>query len=122
MSFSAQVSINDGTTTYAYDQISLVDSKSVRRVASRGVNFPKSLTISHAESGSATSKTNRSLVRLNDTREDALSGKGVSTGSVYVVIEKPQRVITDEIIQNMVKEIIAFLTPANVTKLLNGEP
>jgi hypothetical protein len=65
----------------------------------------------------------RHLIRLNDVQEDTGSDtNAVLSGSVYLVIEKPRRIITDAMISSMVEQMVDFLTAANLAKILNGEP
>lgn len=122
--FSSDLSLTDATpTTYVYSQISLENSKSVRADSVRGLNNPRTLVISHTTSGTGNKITDRHLVRLNDVQLDTIGDVSLpQSGSVYMVIEKPRRVITAANIQSMVDQLKGFATAANITKLLNGEP
>jgi len=124
MSFPTDISLDDLTpTTFTYSQISLENSKSVRNDATRGLGTPRSLVISHTTSGSGMNAVDRHLVRLNDVKEDTGSDtNAVLSGSVYVVIEKPRRILTDADMTSMVEQLVDFLTAANLAKVLNGEP
>lgn len=124
MSFSTDIALDDLTpTTFTYSQISLENAKSIRADATRGLALPRTLVISHTTNGSGMTATDRHLVRLNDTQEDTGSDTIASlTGSVYLVIEKPRRIITDADITSMVEQLIDFCSAANLVKILNGEP
>lgn len=124
MSFPTDITLNDLTpAAFTYSQISLEGGKSIRTDAARGLGEPRSLVISHQTSGSGLSAVDRHLVRLQDTQEDTGADSiAVLSGSAYIVIEKPRRIITDADITSMVEQLVDFLTPANLTKILNGEP
>lgn len=122
MSFPTDLSIDDLTpTTFTYSQISLENSKSVRRDSNRDLATPRTLVISHTASGKGLDTVDRHLIRFNDVKEDA-DAVTVRSGSVYMVIEKPQRIVSDADIESMVEQMAAFLTAANLIKILNGEP
>lgn len=122
--FTSDLALTDATpTTFTYSQISLESNKSIRNDASRGLAYPRSLVISHTVSGAGKKISDRTLVRLNDVREDTAAADGsAQTGSVYLVIDRPRRVVTTAQITSMIDQLKGFLTSGNVTKLLNGEP
>lgn len=124
MSFSSDITVADTTpASFTYSQISLVGSKSIRTDATRGVAYPRSMVISHQTVGTGAKILDRSLVRLSDVRVDTVAADGSSqTGSVYLVIEKPRRVITDAMINSMIDQLINFCSAGNRAKLFNGEP
>lgn len=125
MSFPTDIALDDtnGPTTFTYSQISLENSKSVRSDALRDLGTPRTLVISHTAVGSGMKATDRHLIRLNDTQEDTGSDEiATLTGSVYVVIEKPRRIIATADITSMIQQLIDFLDAANIVKILNGEP
>lgn len=119
MSFSDDVVIADSVpTNITYSLISLKDSESLRRSGS--LALPKTLRIAHTLAKSP-SGIDRHLAQLMRSEEDALTGE-VHTGGVHVVITAPRKGVTDAQIQDMVVQLKNFLSSANVTKLLNGEP
>lgn len=124
MSFPTDIALDDLTpTTFTYSQISLENSKSIRNDATRDLGTPRSLIISHSQTGSGMKATDRHLIRLNDVQEDTGSEDFATlSGSVYMVIEKPRRIITNADVSSMVEQLIDFLSAANLTKILNGEP
>jgi hypothetical protein len=79
------------------------------------------MVISHTSSGSGVNAVDRHLVRLN---EAALGSDNVTvkTGSIYIVIEKPRQIVTDAAVQDLLDELVGFMTPSNLAKLLNSEP
>jgi len=125
MAFTSDITlVDDGTNDVVYSQISLENSKSIRTDASRALGTPRSLVISHEVSGSGMKATDRHLVRLNRVEEDTGSDViATVSGSVYLVMEAPRRIVTSAMIEDMLTQLIGFLSvPANVTKLLNSEP
>lgn len=123
MSFSSDITINDGTSDHVYSQISLESSKSVRSDATKTLALPSLLTISHTVAGSGNMKRDRHLVRIDDVFEDDLSETGGTvTGSTYIVIDHPRRVVTEAQMTLQIEQIKSFLTTANLTKIFNGEP
>lgn len=125
MSFPTDIALDDtnGPTTFTYSQISLENSKSIRADATRGVALPRTLVISHSTNGSGMNAIDRHLIRLNDVKEDTGSEDNATlSGSAYIVLEKPRRIVADADITSMVQQLIDFLSAANLVKILNGEP
>jgi hypothetical protein len=124
MSFATDITLADDTpANHVYSQISLESSKSIRNNAALSLGTPETMIISHTTSGKGMTATDRHLVRLNHVEEDTGSTEiATLTGSVYIVLEKPRRIITDVQMSHMVTQLINFLTAANLTKLLAGEP
>jgi hypothetical protein len=121
--FASDITLNDGAADHTYSQISLENSKSVRANATRDPGTPETLVISHSVAGSGMKAIDRHLIRLNLVEEDTGSTDiATLTGSTYIVIEKPRRIITSDDISKQVIQLVAFLTSANLTKILNGEP
>jgi hypothetical protein len=124
MSFPTDVALDDlAPVTFTYSQISLEGGKSIRNDATRELGTPRSLVISHSANGSGMNAVDRHLVRLNDVQEDTGSDtNAVLSGSVYMVIEKPRRIISDADVTSMIEQMADFMTSANIVKILNGEP
>jgi len=125
MAFTSDITlVDDLSADVVYSQISLENSKSVRTDATRDLGTPRSLVISHEVSGSGMKATDRHLVRLNLTEEDTGSDTiATVSGSVYLVIEAPRRIVTATMIKDMLTQLIGFVSvEANVNKLLNSEP
>jgi hypothetical protein len=77
------------------------------------------LTISSSEA-----KRNRRTVRLdfNKIAADPLTAVNAKfTGSVYLVIDSPTSGFTNTELLNQAHGLVAYLTDANITKVLNGE-
>jgi len=90
--------------------------KSVYRTADAEYKF----SISHQESG----KRTRRLVRVDKTvvAADPLTAVNASqTLGVYIVVDKPTFGFTDTDIGYVVAALTAWLSGANVTKLLTGQ-
>lgn len=123
MAFTADITLTDGVASTVMSEISRQNTETLRRAASRGLVFPKTLRISHqAVNAQVGGKANRALVRIDDIQNVDIDDPSSKAGeAVYFVLQKPEKLPDPTNIQNMVKELIAFLTPANVTKLLNGE-
>lgn len=123
--FPADITLTDkSTVAVTYSQISLVDSKSVRKAAASGAATPKTLIISHTESGKGLSAVDRRLIRINDTYQASTDGSvETQTGSVYLVIEKPRNIVTDAHVNSMLDRLVEFISSTgNRAKILNGEP
>ena len=125
MAFSMDVTlIGTGTQTELYSQVSLENSKAIRRNPERDLGTPHVFTISHEEKGKNMEAVDRHLVRLDWKELDSGDpANAVLIASVYFVIIKPRRIITEADITEMVTQICNFLLdPANLIKILNSEP
>jgi len=80
------------------------------------------LTISHETTGKGAAAVDRHLVRIDQVELDSGDNVTLATGSVHLVLTVPRRVITAQIMQDLVTRLTAFVTSGNVTKLLAGEP
>lgn len=115
MSFSDQIVIN----TVAYD-VTIRNSRStVRGVAGLPIGEPQALTISHEKSKDG--KRSNILVKLDETHIDAGDNVTLANASAHLKISFDNQVNTEAQVQAIVAAVVAFATPANVTKLLNGE-
>lgn len=78
------------------------------------------MTISHQESA----KRTRRMVRIDNrvVAADPLTSVNEYKGlGVYVVVDEPEYGFADTDIDNVVQALVAWLTPANVTKLLSSQ-
>lgn len=123
MSFTTDITLTgNDSSSQTYSTISVVNQKTIRRDAARPLGTPRSMTISHTTSGSDLSAIDRHLVRLDLVEEDTeLNDLSVISGSVYVVLEVPRRILTSSQIKDMCTQLFGFMTDANITKILNGE-
>jgi hypothetical protein len=123
MSFTSDITIVDASTNDAvYSTISMAESKSIRKDDTRELGTPRSLTISHQTTGKNMTAIDRHLVRLDLVEEDSGSDDiATLSGSVYVVIENPRRIVTKTMVKDMVVQLVNFLTDANVEKVLSGQ-
>lgn len=125
MAFSSDITlVDDASADVVYSQISLEKGKSIRQDSTRDLGTPRSLTISHQQSGTGMKATDRHLVRLDLVEEDTGSDViATVSGSVYTVLECPRRIVTAAMIKDMLTQLTGFLAvEANVDKLLNSEP
>jgi hypothetical protein len=85
----------------------------------RSADTLEMLTISSAEG-----KRNRRTVRLDFKKIGAdpiTAVNAMFTGSAYLVIDSPTTGFTNTELLNQTLGLVAYLTSANVTKVLNGE-
>lgn len=125
MSDFAQIQLSDlSPQTVTYSPISIEQGKSIRSDFSRGVAFPRTLVVAHSATGKNHSLMDRHLFRLNDVKEDASSDSvSAQSASVYLVVEKPRRIVTDADIISMIQQITAYFgVSANITEHLAGKP
>lgn len=122
MAFANDVVLVDGSSaSQTYSLISMNAGKSIRSNPARPVSEPIVLTISH-ESLKKVQKTHyRHLIRLDLTELDTDNSTRFS-GYVYVVIGQDDRVVTEAMMQDLVVQLIGFLSAGNITKLLRNEP
>lgn len=117
--FTADITLN----TKSYVMKAQRATSSVRGVATRPVSEPLSLTISHE-----TAKNGRvsSVIMIDDTAV-VQSGTSVAHAETLRAMLKIQynplsgRTSIDAAVQALCADIVAFATPANITKLLNKE-
>lgn len=123
MAFPGDITINDGTVSTVMSEIYRQANETLRRDATRGLVFPKTMRIAHQQVNAALGgKANRALIRLDDVQNtDATDPTKKSGDAVYFVMQHPENIADQTAILKMVTELKAFLTPENVAKLLNGE-
>ena len=123
MGFTSDVTLNDGTENHVYSTISLSGTETLRRDSALGLVYPKTMRISHqAVKAQGSGKANRCVVRLDSTKSTSMTDPAIkATESAYFVFQKPESLPDQATMQKLIKELISFLTSANVTKLLNGE-
>lgn len=114
MPITDQVTLTDGTTNHVYDIVSAGEFKKQRKNFSAPLDKPEQLLTSNQ----LNEKTNvlRSLVRLQTTVIDGGGEVGDIKGSF--VLEVPLNVATDADVQKVRAQLVAFLTSANVSALL----
>ena len=118
--FTDSIVLQDSTPAdQTYDRVSSTSTSSVRRDATRELDQPMALTISHETSKDQ--KHVNTAVMLDKTVLDA--GDSVTLGNARVLVKLSYDVeqITAADIAEMVDEVKEFLSAANVTKLLNKE-
>lgn len=123
MALSADVTLNNGTTTTVVSEISRTGNETLRRAASRGLIYPKTLRISHQSVKAGKSGVaNRFVVRLDDVQSVSVDDPLVKAmDSVYLVVQRPEILTDSATVLALVEELKTFLTAANLAKLLNGE-
>lgn len=126
MSFSTagRISLSDNTpATVNYDQSQSFGSKAIYSDRSRDIGLPRTLEISHQDSGSGTLKRTRSMCRLNDIVENAQLEGDTEGASIYLVVDRGHRLIDKADLTHMVAQLISLLgTPSDfVDKIANKE-
>lgn len=123
MAFSSDITITDGANSTIMSEIYRQASEALRRDATRGLVYPKTMRIAHQVVNAALGgKANRALIRLDDVQSTDSSDPTKKAGdTVYLVLQHPESITDTTVILRLVKELTAFLTPTNVAKLLNGE-
>lgn len=123
MAFPDEITLDNGTTQTEMTVISRLGAETLRRNATRGLVFPKTMRIAHqAVKAAVGGKANRALVRLDDIQNYDVEDPAAKAGeAVYIVIQRPEVLTSPDNIRAMVAELCAFCTSANITKLLNGE-
>lgn len=118
MAFSDDVTIADSTPAdIVYSLVSLTGGVSLRRASAYGLRTPRELSIMHSKTKSGLLRHTVKLSRIN---EDADGNLGL--GSVSLTMNQPEDAIDASDLEDMVTQVVNFLTAANVTKLINGEP
>jgi hypothetical protein len=117
----------EGAKVYAL-VASLVNDKTLRRIAANATTVPHELAIQHSLSGSGYKQRCRSVVRLDLRRLDTdttLTGGVIPSVSGYFVLDRPIQsngYITTAHIQTIVGGVIDVLTVSGqLDKLLNLE-
>lgn len=122
MSFPEEITLTDGTNANVVSTISVKDSETIRRDASRGLSLPYTLRIGTQKSGSGITVVNRHVVRLDsNVNYDVDDPAKKIARSVYINIVEPEVIFNASEVQIMIDQLSAFLTAGNVIKLLNGE-
>lgn len=114
---------DSGTTTYSL--ISVKDSTSIRSDATQTSAAPRTLKISSTVQGKGMQAIDRHLARLDRVEVDPDDDTTTVSGSAYLVLEHPRRVITEAMILDLVTQLVDFVTAdsgSNLTKLMNREP
>lgn len=118
--FSDRITLTDAAAAAQdYDAVEIKSNSTVRRDATRDLDQPMALTVSHETTKDK--KRVNSAVMLDRTELD--SGDGVTLGNARILCKISYDVeqITAAHLQEMVEEVKEFLSTANVTKLLNKE-
>lgn len=123
MALSADITLNDGTNNTVVSEISRTGSETLRRAASRGLIYPKTLRISHQSVKAGKSgMANRFVVRLDDVQSTSETDPlAKAMDSVYLVVQRPEMLSGITKVLAMITELKTFLSEANLAKLLNGE-
>jgi hypothetical protein len=118
--FTDDITLQDATASdQVYSRVSSTSNSSIRRDATRPLDQPMALTISHETSKDK--KRVNSAVMLDKTVLD--SGDSVTLGNARVLFKLSYDVeqITASDLSEMIDEVVEFLSSANQTKLLNKE-
>lgn len=125
MSFSTNdaIVVADATpanVTYSEQQKSGLSS--VYSDRTRGLGVPRTLSISHQETGKGDAIRTRSLVKFADTQENPDMEGDRESATVYLVVDYPSRIFSTDHINHMVVQMKNFMISADfLAKLINRE-
>lgn len=111
--------VTTSNVSRTYSQTSLVGGTSIRVDSTAALDTPRVLTISHAKKGSGVTVADRHLVKLENT---VIPSAVPLKASVYVVMDIPRTGFDGVAVQDLVDQLVDFLSPTNITKLLHNEP
>lgn len=120
MSFSDRITLQNATPAdQHYDAVIKNSNSTVRRDASRPLDQPMALTVSHETTKDG--KRVNTAVMLDKTVLD--SGDNVTLGNARVLFKLSYDVqqLTSSELQEMIDEVKEFLSASNCTKLFNKE-
>lgn len=129
--FSNNLVVTVGETSTTYGLLSVEKQDSKRANAAAALGCPDILTIAHERKGSGATAIDRHLIRLDQTFQQTNADGTVAsaTGSVYVVLVAPQKIVTAANMQSIYAKLAAFMggtesgsSSTNLARLLNGEP
>lgn len=116
MAFADPQSVTINATPHSLPRVGIGSSEAIYRKADGTVQ----LRISHQTS----KKRVRRMVRLDQTivAADPLTAENdYQKAGVYLVIDEPEVGFTDEQVDYLADALIAYMTPANIAKVLGGE-
>nr|URG16508.1 MAG: coat protein [Leviviridae sp.] len=116
MAFADPQSVTINAEAQSLPRVSVGSSESTYRKADGTVQ----LRISHQTN----KKRIRRMVRLDQTivAADPLTAENAfQKAGVYLVVDEPEIGFTDEQVDYLADALIAFMTPANIAKVLGGE-
>lgn len=111
----------DASSSTTYSLVSVAGGNSLRADAAAPLGSPRNLQLKTSEEKQGKVGVRRHLIRLDRTQVDAVTGE-VAVVSAYVVLVNPTRITTTAQLLDMVTQLKNFLSTANLTKVLNGEP
>lgn len=120
MAFSSDVTVTGTSVARTYSLISTVGSKAIRRNSNVPLATPDLLTISHQEVKRAGRTSDRHLVRIDWSKEDA--DKIVDTLTGYIVLEVPRSQFSTADVTDLINLLKNFYSAGNTVKILNSEP
>lgn len=118
--FSNDITLSDGTTNHVYSLVGMSLLDSTRRNAAATLDQPEEMRISHQITGSGLSTYNRSRVYLSKVVEDSEGNQGEI--KVSLLVQVPAKVTTASAVLLVAKQMVAFMTDANIGKVTNLEP
>lgn len=88
--------------------------------ASRSIVEPRTFSVSHQITGKGTSGRVRTRVRIDDTQV-AADGVEIESAAVFIVIDRPTRVLENADLKHSIALLKNALTTANIDVLLAGQ-
>lgn len=118
--FANDITLSDGTANHVYSLVGMNLLDSTRRNASAPLDQPEEMKISHQVTGSGLSTVNRSRVQLVKVVEDGSGNQGEI--KISLLCQLPAKITTAAAALLVAKQLVAFSTDANLTKVFNLEP
>lgn len=117
----ADLTIADATpTNQTFRLAATTQGKTVYSDSGTTIMEPRLLTIAHTLSGKNEKRRVRSLVRFDVTKVDT-DGITSDTASVYLVMDRPSRIVESSDVSHLIAMLKNVLTSGNVTTLLAGQ-
>lgn len=119
MAFTESITLTKAdASSQVYSTVSKNDKRTIRRDATRGLDQPMSLTVSHEEINGGKRVNTAVIIDRTDLDDDL-----VTLGNLRVLckVTYDKEVISAASIDEALDELKEFLTAANITKLLNQE-
>jgi hypothetical protein len=125
MSFNTNGDVVVADAAAANVTYSLVDTTGTRSVysdRSRGIGVPRTLEISHQETGAGDAARLRSLVKLTDCKENPSAEGDVVENRVHIVLDSSLRITEKADVTDLLKQLSNMINDASfVDKIMNKE-
>jgi len=120
MAFTSDITLHNAAEgNQVYSLVSQDNTRSVRKDATRPIGAPMGLTIAHEISKDGTKVNTAVWLERTEIDDESLV---IENGKILLKLSYTKGVVlTADDIQELRKELVEFLSAANVTKLLNQE-